>query len=97
MAKKYGTKLAESLKKGARSSVGRAPQWHRAALEKSNTPTTLLQIPANAEVVVIPDGWTPVTAMRMRKGIPDLFRVLVRKTSKRLENDLNGKRRRKTA
>jgi hypothetical protein len=97
MEKKYGNKSRKPLKKGARSSVGRAPQWHRAALEKSLTNNSEITFPENVQVVEIPDGWEQVPAMRMIDGRPVIHRVLMRITPKRLENDLKTPRRKKSA
>lgn len=97
MKKKYGTKLAESLKKGARSSVGRAPQWHPEVPPQKSSSRDLLKFPKDAQIVEIPTGWEPVSAMRYEDGEPVLYRVLIKTDRKRFENDLNGKRRRKLA
>jgi len=97
MAKKCGSKLPESLKKRARSSVGRAPQWHSAAPAKRNSLKNKLHFSADAEVIEIPDGWEPVPAMRMVNGKPSLFRVLLRRPPKRLENALKARPRRRSA
>ncbi len=95
MAKKYVNKLSKSLDKRARSSVGRAPQWHGDEFQKKPADKTLLRFPKNAQVVEIPDGWEPVPAMRYENGHPVLYRVLVKSRPERLENDYNGKRRNK--
>ena len=92
MAKKHGRKSAESLNKGARSSVGRAPQWHSAGPGIPSPRKTKLNFPKEAEVFEIPEGWEPATAMRMVDDRPFLYRVLRRITPKRLENDLKARK-----
>lgn len=94
MAKKYGTKNSESLKQGARSSVGRAPQWHGAVSQKRPSLKSKINFETEAEVIEIPDGWEPVPAMRMVEGRPFLYRVLRKITPKRLENDLKARKSR---
>lgn len=97
MAKKSDRKSLETLKKRARSSVGRAPQWHRAALEKSPPKKSKPIFPKNADFIEIPEDWVPGTAMREVNGKPFLFRVLRKITPKRLENDLKARRGSKTS
>lgn len=97
MAKKLGRKSLESLKKRARSSVGRAPQWHAAEPQKNPSKTQTLEFPPDAEVIEIPSGWEPVPAMRYVDGRPFLYRVLIRISPERLESDLKTKRRTRSA
>lgn len=97
MKKKYGNTSKQFETSRARSSVGRAPQWHHAAPPKNSRKKLNLTFPDHVEVIEIPEGWQPVPAMREVNGHSSLFHVLVRKTPKRLENDLKAPKRRKSA
>jgi hypothetical protein len=59
-------------------------------------PTTLT-IPKNVEVIEIPREWILEERIEFIDFVPTLVRVLRKFSAKRFENDLNGKRRTRSA
>lgn len=69
--------------------------WGSSVRSRSRPP--LLPIPKDVNVIEIPGEWELLPAARMTESGPVLYRVLLRKSPKKFEQGLNGKKRRKSA
>lgn len=69
--------------------------WGSSVRSRSRPP--LLSIPKDINLVEIPADWELLPAARMTEKGPSLFRVLIRKSKKKFEQGLNGKRSKKSA
>jgi hypothetical protein len=69
--------------------------WGSSVRSRSRPP--LLSIPSDVNILEIPGEWEVLPAARMTENGPLLYRVLLRKSPKKFEQGLNGKKRRKSA
>lgn len=69
--------------------------WGSSVRSRSRPP--LLNLPDNVNIMELPGDWDVLPAARMTKSGPTVLQVLVRKSKKKFEQSLNGKRRRKSA
>lgn len=69
--------------------------WGSSVRSRSRPP--LLSIPENQNIVEIQGDWEVLPAARMTKNGPTVSRVLIRKSHKKFEKNLNGRKRRKSA
>lgn len=65
--------------------------------DSSSHVSTILSIPKNVEIIEIPSEWQVIPAIRWENNTPHIYQVLRKTTPKRCENDVNGKRRKKSA
>lgn len=59
--------------------------------------STTLKIPKHIQLIELPMDWQVIPAIRWENNIPRIYQVLRKTTPKRCENDVNGKRRKKSA